>query len=53
MSNVLKATEDLTKSAQQLDEEKRHKLEERIPKLRLDGMSHEALVSIVCFCYLN
>ena len=52
MSNVLKATEDLAKSAQQLEEEKKHKLEERIPKLRLDGMSHEALVIIVC-CLIN
>ena len=43
MSNVLKATEDLAKTPQQLDEEKKHKLEERIPKLSLDGMTHENL----------
>ena len=47
MSNVLKATEDLSKTPQQFEEEKKHKLEERIPKLRLDGMSQEDLVALV------
>jgi len=47
MANVLKATEDLTKTPEQLADEKKAKLAERIPKLALDGKSKDALVEIV------
>lgn len=47
MSNVLKAAEDLLKTPEQLEEEKKAKLEERIPKFCYDDMSHTELVSSV------
>ena len=47
MANVLKATEDLTKTPEQLEEEKKAKLAERIPKLNLDGKTKDQLVEIV------
>ena len=47
MANVLKATEDLLKTPEQLAEDKKHKLDERIPRLRLDGMSQDTLISTV------
>lgn len=50
MANVLKATEDLLKSPEQLEEEKRQKLAERIPKLNLDGKTKDQLVEMV---YIN
>ena len=47
MANVLKATEDLTKTPEQLEEEKKAKLAERTPKLSLDGKTKDQLVEIV------
>jgi len=47
MANVLKATEDLLKSPEQLAEEKKAKLAERTPKLQLDGKTKEQLVEFV------
>lgn len=47
MANVLKATEDLTKSPEQLADDRASKLAERIPKLNLEGKSKDALVDIV------
>ena len=47
MANVLKATEDLVKTPEQLEEEKKAKLSERIPKLNLDGKTKDQLVEIV------
>ena len=49
MANVLKATEDLLKSPEQLEEEKRAKLAERIPRLDLDGKNKDQLVEMVIF----
>jgi len=43
-SNVLKAKEDLQKSPEQLEQEKRSVISQRIPKLDVDGKSKEALV---------
>jgi hypothetical protein len=48
MSNVLKATEDLLKTPEQLAADKQAKLDKRIPKLKeLDGASKDKLVEIV------
>ena len=47
MANVLKATEDLTKTPEQLEEEKKAKLAERTPKLSLDGKTKDQLVETV------
>lgn len=47
MANVLKATEDMHKTLEQLEEERIYKLEERIPRMRLDGMRQRELVSTV------
>jgi hypothetical protein len=46
-SNVLKAKEDLQKSPEQLEEEKRSIIAQRIPQLKIDGKSKEALVEQV------
>jgi len=47
MSNVLKATEDLLKTPEQLAADKQAKLDKRIPKLKeLDGASKDKLVEI-------
>jgi len=43
-SNVLKAKEDLQKSPEQLEQEKRSVISQRIPQLQVDGKSKEALV---------
>ena len=43
-SNVLKAKEDLQKSPEQLEQEKRSVLAQRIPALQVDGKSKEELV---------
>ena len=43
-SNVLKAKEDLQKSPEQLEQEKRSVLSQRIPQLQVDGKSKEELV---------
>ena len=45
MANVLKAADDMLKTPEQLEEEKRVKLEERIPKFDYDKMSHWQLVT--------
>jgi len=42
-SNVLKAKEDLQKSPEQLEQEKRSVVSQRIPDLKIDGLSKEAL----------
>jgi len=43
-SNVLKAKEDLQKSPEQLEQEKRSVLSQRVPALQLDGKTKEDLV---------
>lgn len=48
-SNVLKAKEDLQKSPEQLEQEKRAILQERIPRLDLDGSRKEDLIEKVYF----
>lgn len=47
MSNVLKASEDLLKTPEQLEEEKQHTLANRIPKLDLDRKGKDDLVKTV------
>ena len=47
MSNVLKANEDLLKTPEQLEEEKRHAIGQRVPRLDLNGKSKEDLVKTV------
>jgi len=47
MANVLKATEDLLKTPEQIADEKKAKLAERIPKLNVDGKSKNDLVDTV------
>ena len=47
MSNVLKASEDLLKTPEQLEEDKKHALANRIPKLSLDGKGKDGLVKTV------
>ncbi len=42
-SNVLKAKEDLQKSPEQLEQEKRSVISQRIPALQIDGKSKEEL----------
>lgn len=46
-SNVLKAKEDLQKSPEQLEQEKRSVLAQRIPALHLDGKTKADLVEQV------
>jgi hypothetical protein len=43
-SNVLKAKEDLQKSPEQLEQEKRSVISQRVGQLQIDGKSKEALV---------
>jgi hypothetical protein len=42
-SNVLKAKEDLQKSPEQLEQEKRSVISQRVPQLQVDGKSKEEL----------
>jgi hypothetical protein len=46
-SNVLKAKEDLQKSSEQLEQEKRSVISQRVPPLQIDGKSKEDLVEKV------
>lgn len=46
-SNVLKAKEDLQKSPEQLEQEKRSVLGQRVPALHLDGKTKEDLIEKV------
>lgn len=46
-SNVLKAKEDLQKSPEQLEQEKRSVISQRIPNLQVDGKSKEQLAEQV------
>ncbi len=46
-SNVLKAKEDLQKSPEQLEQEKRSVISQRIPSLQVDGQSKEGLIEKV------
>ena len=48
MSNVLKAKEDMQKSPEQLEREKREIISSRLVELDLDGSSKSDLVSQVC-----
>ncbi len=50
-SNVLKAKEDLQKSPEQLEQEKRSIIAQRVPQLHIDGKSKEALVEQVYFIF--
>jgi hypothetical protein len=46
-SNVLKAKEDLQKSPEQLEQEKRSVIAQRVPALQVDGKSKEDLAEKV------
>lgn len=46
-SNVLKAKEDLQKSPEQLEQEKRSILAQRVPQIQLDGNTKDDLVQKV------
>lgn len=46
-SNVLKAKEDLQKSPEQLEQEKRTLVAQRVPALQIDGKSKEELIEKV------
>ena len=46
-SNVLKAKEDLQKSPEQLEQEKRSVLSQRVPALHLDGKTKADLIEQV------
>ena len=46
-SNVLKAKEDLQKSPEQLEQEKRSVLSQRVPTLQLDGKTKQDLIDKV------
>jgi len=46
-SNVLKAKEDLQKSPEQLEQEKRSVISQRVTQLQIDGKSKEALIEKV------
>ena len=46
-SNVLKAKEDLQKSPEQLEQEKRSVIAQRVPQLQIDGSSKDQLVEKV------
>ncbi len=46
-SNVLKAKEDLQKSPEQLEQEKRSILSQRVPALQLDGKTKQDLIEQV------
>lgn len=52
-SNVLKAKEDLQKSPEQLEQEKRSILAQRVPQLQLDGKTKEDLIEKVRFDFAN
>lgn len=47
LNNVLKAKEDLLKTPEQLEQDKINVVKSRIPKLDLDGLNKEDLVSQV------
>ena len=49
LSNVIKAKEDLLKSPEQLEQEKREILKSRIVELRLDGQIKSDLIEQVIF----
>ena len=46
-SNVLKAKEDLQKSPEQLEQEKRSIIAQRVPPLQLDGKTKDELIEKV------
>ena len=48
-SNVLKAKEDLQKSPEQLEQEKRSVISQRVGQLQVDGKSKEELAEKVFF----
>jgi tRNA(Ser,Leu) C12 N-acetylase TAN1 len=51
-SNVLKAKEDLQKSPEQLEQEKRSIIAQRVPPLQLDGKTKEDLIEKVFIKFL-
>jgi hypothetical protein len=54
LNNVLKAKEDLLKSPEELEAEKRNTIKTRVGKLDLNGLNKDDLVAQVCFeFYLN
>jgi hypothetical protein len=53
LSNVIKAKEDLLKSPEQLEQEKREILKSRIVELRLDGQIKSDLIEQVIFKNLH
>lgn len=52
-SNVLKAKEDLQKSPEQLEQEKRSIISQRISSLQVDGKSKEELMEKVLILSLT
>ena len=52
-SNVLKAKEDLQKSPEQLEQEKRSVISQRVPQLQLDGKTKEDLIEKVPFILIE
>lgn len=44
LTNIIKAKEDMNKSPEQLEAEKREIIKSRLVKLRLDGESQEKLI---------
>lgn len=52
LTNIIKAKEDMNKSPEQLDAEKREIIKSRLVKLRLDGESQEKLIRQVFKKYI-
>ena len=47
LNNVLKAKEDLLKSPEELESEKKHIIGDRVPKLDIDGLNKADLIAQV------
>ena len=45
LNNVLKAKEDLLKTPEQLEQDKKNTIASRVPKLDLDGLNQQDLVA--------
>ena len=53
LNNVLKAKEDLLKSPEELESEKRHIVAQRVGKLSLNGLSQADLIAQVHFLIIT
>ena len=47
LNNVLKAKEDLLKSPEELESDKKHAISARVPKLDIDSLNQQDLVAQV------